>query len=273
MSAFGWTDRHDKEHHLETPDAIDEEAEAIATEIDACLEQSRDGSPDDVRRMRGQIRQLLARRDQLIEDAKRWNAFALDQAKIAANRLIVDVCDFIAEVVPVLLPAALHEEFVEELSDPSTRAQLLDGKMTDLQREAIKYSQMEPKPSVDATRREALDWLNSDPAFFRPLSDEGGWFEWHDAEGVIQRLASPLRIEQEIGLIANSLDELTTDLSDNLIPNGSLEDITSKLEFAKPLVSRLSELKGDLERFERQQEEDEWKRFENEWIQLRPPAE
>lgn len=269
MSVFSWTDRHGGKHDLETPEAIDDEAEQIATEIDECLQRARAGSPDEVRRMRDQIRQLLARRDQLAEDAKRWNAFALDQAKIAANHLIVEICDFLEEAAPIMLSAALHEEFVQELSDPSTRARLLDGPMTDLQKAAIEHSQLEPKPPEDATRGEALAWLNKDPAFFRPLSDEGGWFEWHDADGTIHRLASPLRIEQEFGLIANSLDEIATELSENLIPNGSLEDLVSKLAFGESLVSRLHVLQRDLDRFEREQEDKVWQRFDKQWTELR----
>lgn len=269
MSAFVWTDRHGKEHHLEAPNAIDDEAEEIATEIDEYLQQARKGSPDEVGPIREQIRQLLTRRNQLVADANRWNAFALDQAKAEAHRLIIDIGHFLKEVAPLLIPPALHQEFVEELSDTSTRAQLLNGPMTDLQRVAIKHSQMEPKPPEGATRGEALEWLSSDPALFRPLSDEGGWFEWHDAEGAIHRLASPLRIEQEIGLKTESLNELARELTENLVPNGSLQDLTSKLEFANSLVSRLHVLQSDLERFTREQEDTEWQRFEEEWTQMR----
>ena len=273
MSVFSWTDRQGKKHDLETPEAIDDEAEQIATEIDECLQRAREGSPEEVRRMRDQIRLLLARRDQLAEDAKRWNTFALHQAKIAANHLIVEICDFLEEAALIVLPAALHEESVQELSDPSRRAQLLDGPMTDWQRFAIEHAQIEPKPSKDATRGEALEWLNEDPAWFRPLTDEGGWFKWHDAEGAIHRLASPLRIEQEIGVIAESLDEMATELSEQLVPNGILKDLTFKLELANILVSRLHVLKRDLERFERDQEEEVWKRFGNEWTQFRSATE
>lgn len=272
MSVFSWTDRHGKKLDLETPEAIDDEAEQIATEIDECLQRAREGSPDEVRRMRDQIRQLLARRDQLAEDAKRWNAFALDQAKIAANHLILEICDFLEEAAPIVLPAALHEEFVQELSDPLTRAQLLAGPMTDLQKAAIEHSQMEPKPPEDATRGEAVAWLNKDPALFRPLSDEGGWFEWHDEDGTIHRLASPLRIEEEISLIVNLLDEIATELTENLIPNGSLEELTLKLQSANSVISRLRVLQEDLDRFAMEQaerEDEEWKRFENEWASLR----
>lgn len=273
MSAFRWTDRHGKKHDLETPEAIDNEADEIATEIDVSLERARKASPEEVRRLRDQIRSLLGRHDQLVEDAKRWNAFALDQAKTAASHLIIEICDFLEEAAMIVLPAALHEESVRELSDPSTRAQLLDGPMTDWQRCAIKHSQIEPKPSKDATRGEALAWLNEDPVWFRPLTDEGGWFEWRDADGAIHRLASPVRIEQEIGLIAESLDEITTELSEKLVPNGSLKDLTFKLELANPLVSRLHVLKGDLERFVRNQEEEVWQRFDNEWMHFRSATE
>ncbi|MEL7739073.1 hypothetical protein AAG614_11875 [Citromicrobium bathyomarinum] len=272
MSAFRWTDRYGNEHDLETPEAIDNEAEEIATEIDVSLEQARKGSPEEVRRMRDQIRSLLGRHDQLVEDAKRWNAFALDQAKTAANHLIIEICDFLEEAALIVLPAALHEESVQELSDPSTRARLLDGPMTDWQRYAIEHSQIEPKPPKDATRGEALAWLNEDSAWFRPLTEEGGWFEWQDAEGAIHRLASPLRMEQEIGLIAESMDEIATELSEKLVPNGSLKDLTFKLELANILVSRLHVLKSDLERFERDQEDKIWKRFGNEWTQFRSAA-
>jgi hypothetical protein len=269
VSAFNWTDRHGKEHHLEAPNAIDDEAEEIATEIDACFARAREGSPDEVGTIREQIRQLLTRHNKLAEDAERWNEFALHKAKAAAHRLVTEICDFLEKLGPMMLRTALHEECAEELSDPATRAELLDGPMTDLQRDAIEYSQIEPKPPKDATRGEALEWLASDPALFRPFSDEGGWFEWQDADGVIHRLVSPLRIEQESVLIAASLDELVTELTEKLIPNGSLEDLTHELESANSLVARLHVLQRDLERFAREEEDEEWKRVENEWTQFR----
>ncbi|QDH35120.1 hypothetical protein [Porphyrobacter sp. YT40] len=268
MSTFSWTDRHGRQHHLEAPTAIDDEAEEIATEIDAHLPRARKGSSDDVRRAREHIRQLQARLDQLAEDGKRWNEFALVQARDEARRVSIAISDFLDEVPQVICPAALHMETREELSDPSTRAQLLSGPMTEWQQRAIEFSHLEPKPSSDATRGEALEWLNNDPAFFRPLSDEGGWFEWIDAEGVAQRLASPLQIETEIGNLADSLSELEVKMSEACLSTADLNEIVSDLEVANILFSRLDILQGDLERFAQEQidqEEQEWIRYEQDW--------
>lgn len=272
MSVFRWTDRHGKVHHLDTPEAIEGEADQIAAEIDACLERAREGSPDEVRRMRAQIRVLVARHEQIAKDAKRWNEFALDQARDEARRVSIAISDFIKDVRPVICAAALHEETLQELADPSTRAQLLSGPMTEAQEWAIKSSRLAPKPSVDATRGEALEWLSNDPAFYRPLSDEGGWFEWRDADGLTQRLASPLKIETEFGELAVSLQSIEIKLSDELLENIGLEDIRSEIECANTIFLRLTVLKEDLERFaheELEREEHEWKRFENEWARLK----
>lgn len=270
MRVFIWTDRQGKTYNLETPQAIDNEAEQIAAEIDTCLDRARKGSPDEVRRMRAQIRLLAARHEQIAKDAERWNEFALDQARDEAHRVSIAISDFIEDVLPVICPAALHEETVEELADPSTRAQLLSGPMTECQQRAIEFSHLEPKPSVDATRGEALEWLNNDPAFFRPLSDEGGWFEWSDADGVTQRLASPLQIEMEIGHLSESLYELYAKLTEEFLAIANLGQLRYELELVNIMFSRLAILQRDLARFAQEQaerEEQEWKRFEKDWTQ------
>ncbi|MBA4079882.1 MAG: hypothetical protein C0496_01300 [Erythrobacter sp.] len=272
---FIWTDRRGAVHNLDTPEAIDDEAEQIAAEIDACLKRAREGSPDEVRQMRVRIRLLMARYAQIAEDAKRWNEFALNKARDEARRISIAISEFIEAVPPVVCPAALHEETVEELADPSTRAQLLSGPMTEWQQWAIEFSHLEPKPSLDATRGEALEWLNNDPMFSRPLSDEGGWFEWSDADGVTQRLASPLKIEAEIGRLAESLDAIETKLTDEFLLRASLEEVRSELERVNILFARLAILQCDLERFAQEQserEEQEWARFENQWEYLKKPT-
>lgn len=275
MTVFIWTDRRGAVHNLDTPEAIDDEAEQIAAEIDACLERARKGLPDEVRQMRARIRLLMARYAQIAEDATRWNEFALNQARDEARRISIAISEFIEAVPPVVCPAALHEETVEELADPSTRARLLSGPMTEWQQWAIEFSHLEPKPSLDATRGEALEWLNKDPMFSRPLSDEGGWFEWSDADGVTQRLASPLKIEAEIGRLAESLDGIETKLTEEFLIRASLEEIRSEIERVNTLFSRLAILQWDLDRFVREQserEEQEWKHFENQWEYLTKPA-
>lgn len=172
-----------------------------------------------------------------------------------AHRVAIAITNFIEDVLPVICPAALHAETVEELADPSTRAQLLSGPMTECQQRAIEFSHLEPKPSVDATRGEALEWLNNDPAFSRPLSDEGGWFEWSDADGVTQRLASPLQIEAEIGHLSDSLYELNEKLTEDFVATANLEHLRYELEISNIMFSRLAVLQRDLERFAREQAE------------------
>ena len=158
---------------------------------------------------------------------------------------------------PMLIIALLYREHEKVMTDTENRDQILDGEMTRAQRTAVARSTVEPKPSPDATRREVHEWLKGDPLFHRPRTDESGWFEWHDADGVMHRLLSPRRIEQEIADIAHHLRPLLPALRGVVSQN----DKAQSVETANPAIRRLSVLQVDLERFAREQKE----REENEW--------
>ena len=115
------------------------------------------------------------------------------------------------------------------------------------------------------------EWLKGDPAFYRPMDDEDGWFEWLDADGVLRRLSSPLQIEYEIATLSSKL----WDLLPGLRHNSTQYDTLQAFETANKVRERLLVLQADLARFCREsdkREEEEWQRFETEWTTLRGSA-
>lgn len=164
--------------------------------------------------------------------------------------------------------AMLHEEHMQALADDEQRDALFAGPATKVQRFAVSRSTVEPKPYPEATRKDVANWLESDPLLHRPYTDEGGWFEWKDAEGCIHRLLSPLRIENEIASIAKELGEKVSVL--RTFPSHS--ETLRAMEAANALLPRLTVLQADHERFFREygaREEEEWERFKKEWKTLR----
>lgn len=269
MITFKWVDRNGLVHALSSPMPIEEEADAISREIDRVLERMKTASADRKSELRLVIRSHSFRLQQLHEDAERWNCHAAEQIDEDAAKLVEYIKKLLTEVQPIMIIALLHREHEELMTDTENRDQMLVGEMTRAQRMAVARSTVEPKPSPDATRREVHEWLKGDPAFYRPRTDEGGWFECHDAAGAMHRLLSPLRIEMGIADIANHLCALMPALRGEVSQNEKVHAV----ETANPAIRRLSVLQVDLERFEREQDEredDEWHVWETEWRKSRP---
>lgn len=268
MIAFEWVDRHGVAHALSSPDPIDDEAEAISEEIDQAIARMENASVDRKGELRHIIQKLGLRLRQLQTDAERWNSHAFKQIDADAAKLIEYIQKLSIETQPMLIIAALHKEHETVMRDAENRDRILDGATTHAQRMAVARSTVETKPGSDATRREVHEWLKGDPAFYRPRTDEGGWFEWHDPDGILHRLLSPRRIEQEIADVAQSLRELLPALRGEVSQNEKVHAV----EAANPAINRLPVLEGDLERFEREQEakeEAEWQDWKKERKRLR----
>lgn len=268
MITFKWVDRNGGVHALSSPLPIEEEGGAISWEIDQKLEWMKNSSADRKSELRLVIYKLGLRLQRLQEDAERWNVHASEQIDADAAKLVEYIEKLLIEVQPMLIIADLHTEHEKLMMDTENRDQILDGEMTSAQRMAVARSTVEPKPSPVATPRDVHEWLKGDPAFYRPRTDEGGWFEWHDADGVMHRLLSPRRIEQEIADIAHHLRKVLPALRGEVSQNEKAHAI----ETANPAIHRLSVLQVDLERFDREQDEkedNEWHVWETEWRKSR----
>ena len=268
MISFEWVDRHGVAHQLSSPMPIDDEAEAISQEIDQIIGRMENASPTKKSELRLTIRSHGIRLQQLQEDAKNWNCRASQQVDTDAAQLAESIVKLMIELESMIIAVVLHQEHETIMMDAHNRDRMLDGETTQSQRTAITHSNLEPKPRVEATRREVHEWLKADPVFYRPRSDEGGWFEWSDAQGVVHRVLSPLRIEKEIVTIADDLQKLLPVLRNKVSQN----EKANAVEAVSSVTNRLSVLQADLERFTREQgerEEDEWQKWETEWKKTR----
>ena len=267
MITFEWVDRNGVLHELSSPTPIEEEADAISRDIDQVLGRMENASADRKSELRLVIQSHCSRLQQLQEDVERWNCHAHEQTDADAVELVEYIEMLLIEVQPMLIIALLYREHEKVMTDTENRDQILDGEMTRAQRTAVARSTVEPKPRRDATRREVHEWLKGDPVFHRPRTDESGWFEWHDADGVMHRLLSPRRIEQEIADIAHHLRLLLPALRGEVSQN----DKAHAVETADPAIRRLSVLQVDLERFKREQrEENGWQVWATKWRKSRP---
>src|SRR5690606_7006688 len=136
--------------------------------------------------------------------------------------------------------------------------------MTTAQQLAVHFSTIEPKPTAEASRGEVREWLSGDPAFYRPRTDAGGWFEWKDNEGRMRRLVSPLQIEQEVVSVVDELRRLLPSLQEG----SSHFEIVRAIEAANTISARLAVLQADLDRFTREaerREDEEWEQLERDW--------
>ena len=269
MTTFEWVDRNGLLHELSSPMPIEKEADAISREIDQVLGRMENASADRKSELRLVIRSYGFRLQELQEDAERWNCHTYEQIDADAANLVGKIEKLLIEVQPMLIIALLHREHKKVITDTENRDQMLNGEMTRAQRMAVARSTVEPKPSSDATRREVHEWLKGDPAFYRPRTDEGGWFEWYDADDIMHRLLSPRRIEMEIADIAYGLRPLLPALKGEVSQNEKVHAV----ETANPAIRRLSVLQLYLERFAREQEEreeNEWHVWETEWRKSRP---
>lgn len=264
MTQFRWVDGNGASQLINSPYLIDAEAEVNERAIRQEAAKLKSAAGDQVQTIRAKIRQLEARRVQLAHDAKRWNECASKEIKSKADVLMQEIIAFTEDSKHAIIVAKLHKENAVAFGASDLRGAILSEAMTDWQRLAIKRSSILPKPSENATRLEAYEWLNNDPMFFRPESDENGWFQWTDDESVIQRLQSPLRIELEIFKLAEELDHLVP----SLMNDNDLHAMSRALEAANPIIERISVLQYDLERFGEQatlREDEEWNVYLEHW--------
>ena len=268
MTSFEWADREGAVHRLISPTPIDEEVEIVSQEIDQLFLEIGHSETGRKTELRMAVGSLAARLETLKADAERWNAFAIEQTRVQAIELAQMIEKLNIEVLPMKIVSSLHSEHLQAMAEQEHRDALLAGPATKMQQYAVRRSTVEPKPSAEATRREVAEWLKNDPLLHRPYTDEGGWFEWKDAEGCIHRLLSPLRIENEIASIAKELGEKVPVLR----TFSSHSETLHAMEAANALVPRLTVLQADHERFFREdgdREEEEWERFEMQWKTLR----
>lgn len=268
MNSFEWTDRKGTVHHLDSPQLIEIEAEAISMEIDRALKDMASANTEEKASSRLEIGDRMVRLQQLNADAERWNALARSTIKDEAASFVQLISALTKEAETAMIVSVLHDEHERLMMDVSNRDALLSGKMTNAQQMAIRRSKMEPKPEADATRDEAQKWLQRDPAFYRPRTDEGGWFEWQDAEGVTHRIVSPLRIEKEIASIVHGLKKLLPALSQQ----ASIDEAAHALETGGGATDRLFVLQTDLHRFILEagaREDEQWDTWEREWTKSR----
>lgn len=258
MTQFRWVDGNGVSQPINSPYLIDAEAEANERAIRQAAADLKLAPRDQVQAYRAKIRHLEARKEQLVNDAKRWNECASMEIRSEADRVMQQIMDFNEGAMHAIIVSKLHEENAAASRSSDLRKTILSGEMTDWQRLAIERSTILPKPGENATRLEAHEWLTDDPLFDRPESDEGGWFEWTDIEGVIQRLQSPLCIELEISKLAEELDKLVP----ALMNDDDINAMIRALETANPIIERISVLQYDLDRFCEQatlREDEEWK--------------
>jgi len=268
MTPFRWVDRDGTEHLLEGPELIETEIEAIAAKIDEEVDILSFCGPRAAPSVRSEIRRLMMRLHELNADCERWNAHALKLAREQAASIVAEIRRISQEASAITTVVAIHNEHIEGLRAQAANFDPLAGPATKIQRRAMEQSKQEPKPPSDVSRTDAHAWLMNDPAFYRPMSDEGGWFEWIDNEGAVNWLGSPLQIEIEVADAIKQLNFLVSNLTDR----SSLAELIESINEFNILSERIIVLNKDLERFSESQileEEHQWDAFRQNWLQLR----
>lgn len=268
MTGFTWTDRDGQDWELENPGRIEAEANAVATELDRFIDILE--GPERALRdtARTAIRNLQPRLGQLHRDLARWNSHALAETRAEAARLVEQIDRLPTILAEVLLVVELHGEHGRLMAvtadAPDMQARRLTEPMTTPQRQAIAVCALRTAPADTATRGEAKTWLDAQPRFARGSQVDGGWFGWVDRRGHAHRLFDPLPIEREIAGIAKELAALRPALTGTSTVDALYEAVDAG--FAS--WERLSNLKQDLERFDREataREDAAWTAYAADW--------
>lgn len=268
MSAFVWIDRDGRRHELGSPAPIEAEATALASEMDGCValldspeRQIRDPA-------RAALRQLQLRLEQLRADLARWNEHAVAMTRLEAAKLAKEIERLPTMIADAVLVVSLHDEhdliLKATAGAPDTRARVLAGPATPLQRRAVAACSSRTPPPDTATRGEAKAWLDAQPKFARDVRVDGGWFDWTDRAGHAHRLASPLAIEREAAVIAAELAKLRP----ALVAGDDPAALYKALNLGVASWERLRSLKSELERFDREHEAREdaaWTAYAADW--------
>lgn len=267
MTRFVWIDRDGQRHELDSPAPIEAEAAAIAQEMDSCVIML--DSPDRMIRdpARSAAGRLKHRLERLRVDLVRWNDHAVALTRAEAAKLARQIDRLPITVADVALVVALHDEhdgMVEmTVGAPNTRADILAGPATALQRRAIEACGSRAAP-IDPTRAEAKVWLDDQPRFARSGAVDGGWFAWVDRNEHAHRLGDPLPIEREVVAIAGELAVLSESLGDT----ANADTLYTVVILGIASWERLQILQGDLERFDREataREDAAWSTYAADW--------
>ena len=268
MTAFVWTDRDGRDWELNSPTRIEAEAAAVATELDRYVDilegperALRDTARDAITRVQPRLKQLHS-------DLAHWNDHALAMTQTEAAKLVEQIAKLPAMIADALLVVELHAEHGRLLAvtadAPDMRARRLAEPMTAHQRQAIAACASRTTPADTVTRGEAKTWLDAQPHFARGGQIDGGWFGWIDRKGHAHRLSDPLPIEREVAGIAKELAALRPALTGTSTADALYEAVDAG--FAS--WERLSNLKQDLERFDREataREDAAWTTYAADW--------
>lgn len=261
MSEFRWTDAGGATVILDQPDRIVAEATKLTSEIDRLLRDAETLVGLAKAQKQNELRVAFARLKQLKLDAENWNRHVEAETRERARLRAKEIRAANEAAAQIRLVAGLHYEFEHATAHSPDR---LRGEPSQLQRKAASLAVVPEARNLGPTFAAAFEQLQFDPQFYRPASDEGGWFEWRNAEGALCRLMSPLAIEREVDDVVGRLFGLISKLEANL---SHLETVEI-LGVSDDLWSRLNILQVDLKAFDLQnaeREEEEWKRVQKEW--------
>ena len=261
MTGFLWTDATGAEVELDEPRAIEAEADVLAADIDRLFREVGTLTGEAKEESRREIRRTTERLDRLKGDAERWNRHVELEARECANALANRIRAINDTANTLRLVVSLHEEFERVSANNPGR---LTGEPSHTQQRAAALATTEEARDLGSTFATAFERLQLDPLFDRSESDEGGWFEWRDGQGVICRLASPLAIEREIDEIIGQLFGMIPKLEATLSHLETVEILT----LADGLGARLTILRANLKCFENEsvrRKDDEWELVEKEW--------
>lgn len=267
MTGFVWIDRDRRRHELDTPAPIEAEAATISQEMDSCVIML--DSPDRMIRdpARSAAGRLGSRLERLRADLVRWNDHAVALTRAEAAKLAGQIDRLPITIADVALVVALHDEHNRMIDvtagAPNTRADVLAGPATALQRRAIEADGSRTAP-IDPTRAEAKAWLDHQPRFARSGAVDGGWFAWIDRREHAHRLSDPLLIEREVVAIAGELAALGA----SLVGTADAHTLYAAVISGFASYERLQILEKDMERFDREAtacEDIAWTTYAADW--------
>lgn len=261
MSEFRWTDASGASVILDQPDRIVGEATKIKSKIDRLFREAEMLAGLAKAQKQNELRVAFARLKQLKLDVERWNRHVESETRERARLRAKEIRAANEASAQVRLVAGLHNEFEHATAHSPDR---LRGEPSQLQRKAASLAVVLEARNLGPTFAAAFEHSQFDPQFYRPASDEGGWFEWSNAEGVLCRLMSPLAIEREVDEVIGRLFSMISKLEASL---SHLETVEI-LGVSDDLWSRLNILQVNLKAFDLQnaeREEEEWKRVQKEW--------
>lgn len=250
--SFTWKNRRGDYLVLTGPEPITTEIEDISLEIDGLIDAIENPEPAVRDHARAAISPLQARLVQLAADRDRWNRHAHQLNQTAAAKIVTQIEALPERLEELLVVVALHGEH-ELLVDRTAgaldeRAAILAGAPTDIQRRAVAHCTGITPPPDGASRAEMKAWLDAQPRFARQPHADNGWFAWIDRHGAAHRLVDSLFIESEVAAIVGELGLLRPQLQLESPPDA----LFLAIEEGSALMEHLTNLQGDLERFQRE---------------------